>query len=83
MAHDDRDRAIVACTVQLAGSLGLRVVAEGVETDEIGRQLAAMGCDLGQGYSFARALPAGEFAAWVTHDRSNTRSMGNVIALRG
>ena len=82
MAHDARDAAIVACTVQLASSLGLRVVAEGVETQEISSLLATMGCDLGQGYSFSRALPAGEFAAWVTHDRANTRSIGNVIALR-
>ncbi|MEP6953214.1 MAG: EAL domain-containing protein, partial [Solirubrobacteraceae bacterium] len=81
MAHDARDAAIVACTVQPASSLGLRVVAEGVETREIGRLLAELGCDLGPGYSFARALPAAEFATWVTHDRAKTRSMGNVIAL--
>ena len=83
MIHDARDAAIVACTVQLARNLGLRVVAEGVESREISSELAAMGCDLGQGYSFSRALPAAEFAAWVTNDRATTRSIGaQVIALR-
>jgi len=83
MIHDARDAAIVACTVQLARSLGLRVVAEGVETAEISTALAAMGCDLAQGYSFSRALPAAEFASWVTNDRATVRSVGaQVIALR-
>ena len=42
-----------------------------------------MGCDLAQGYSFSRALPAVEFADWVTKDRATIRSVGaQVIALR-
>ena len=58
-------------------------MAEGVESREISAELAAMGCDLGQGYSFSRALPAAEFAAWVTNDRATPRSVGaQVIALR-
>ena len=54
-----------------------------METREISDALAAMGCDLAQGYSFSRALPAAEFAAWVTKDRATVRSVGaQVIALR-
>jgi len=48
-----------------ARSLGLRVVAEGVETADVRARLAAMGCDQGQGYSFSRALPAAQFTAWL------------------
>ena len=61
---------------QLAPQPGLRVVAEGVETREISDALRAMGCDLAQGYSFSRALPAAEFAAWVTTERATVRSVG-------
>ncbi|MGZ4275530.1 MAG: putative bifunctional diguanylate cyclase/phosphodiesterase [Solirubrobacteraceae bacterium] len=82
MAHDARDAAIVACTVQLARSLGLRVVAEGVETLEVSRRLAALGCDLAQGYSFSRALPAAEFRAWVADDARRASAGAEVIALR-
>jgi EAL domain-containing protein (putative c-di-GMP-specific phosphodiesterase class I) len=40
-------------------------VAEGVETADVRARLTAMGCDQAQGYSFSRALPQGEFAAWL------------------
>jgi diguanylate cyclase (GGDEF)-like protein len=65
MATDARDAAIVRCTIDLARSLGLRVVAEGVETPDIRAQLTAMGCDQGQGFSFSRALPAAQFTTWL------------------
>jgi diguanylate cyclase (GGDEF)-like protein len=65
MANDARDAAIVRCTIDLARSLGLRVVAEGVETPDVRRRLAALGCDQGQGFSISRALPAPQFTAWV------------------
>ena len=84
MIHDARDAAIVACTVQLARSLGLAGRRRGRRDrrDQL-TALRAMGCDLAQGYSFSRALPAAEFAAWVTNDRATVRSVGaQVIALR-
>jgi diguanylate cyclase (GGDEF)-like protein len=65
MATDARDAAIVRCTIDLARSLGLRVVAEGVETPDVRARLIAMGCDQGQGYSFSRALPAAQFTSWM------------------
>jgi diguanylate cyclase (GGDEF)-like protein len=65
MSTDARDAAIVRCTIDLARSLGLRVVAEGVETSDVRARLTAMGCDQGQGYSFSRALPAAQFTAWL------------------
>ena len=66
MANDARDAAIVRCTIDLARSLGLRVVAEGVETPDVLERLAAMGCDQGQGFTISRALPAPQFTAWLT-----------------
>jgi diguanylate cyclase (GGDEF)-like protein len=65
MSTDARDAAIVRCTIDLARSLGLRVVAEGVETSDVRARLTAMGCDQGQGCSFSRALPAAQFTAWL------------------
>ena len=65
MATDARDAAIVRCTIDLARSLGLRVVAEGVETPDVRARLTTLGCDQAQGYSYSRALPAPEFTAWL------------------
>lgn len=53
----DRLRAIVRSTVQLAHSLGCKVVAEGVETHAQANLLARLGCDYLQGYLFSRPVP--------------------------
>jgi diguanylate cyclase (GGDEF)-like protein len=66
MATDARDAAIVRCTIDLARSLGLRVVAEGVESSDVRARLTTLGCDQAQGYSFSRALPQADFALWLT-----------------
>lgn len=54
------DAAIVAGVIRLAHSLGLDVVAEGVEHAEQAEQLRAWGCEIGQGYHFSRPVPAAE-----------------------
>jgi predicted signal transduction protein with EAL and GGDEF domain len=58
METSPSDAAIVAATVDLAHSLGLRAVAEGVESDEVWRRLAVLGCDIAQGFHVSRPLPA-------------------------
>jgi diguanylate cyclase (GGDEF)-like protein len=65
MADDVRDAAIVRHSIELGRSLGLRVVAEGVESTEAHERLEAMGCDQGQGFLYSRAVPAEEFEACV------------------
>jgi diguanylate cyclase len=60
MLHDPVAHAIVHATVALARSLGIVAVAEGVEDDATWDALAAMGCDLVQGYRLSRPVPAHE-----------------------
>ncbi|MGH2949014.1 MAG: putative bifunctional diguanylate cyclase/phosphodiesterase [Solirubrobacteraceae bacterium] len=57
MPHDPSDGAIVRSTIELAHNLGLRVVAEGVESHEAWERLAELGCDLAQGFHVSRPLP--------------------------
>jgi EAL domain-containing protein (putative c-di-GMP-specific phosphodiesterase class I) len=49
----------------MAHELGLKVVAEGIETTEQQRLLTQAGCDFGQGYLFSRPLNAHDFEAWM------------------
>lgn len=51
------DRAIVSATITLAHALGLRVVAEGIETEEQLTELQRLGCDVAQGFFFSRPVP--------------------------
>ena len=59
------DAAIVAATISLAHSLGLDVVAEGVESTVAWAQLARLGCDQVQGYALSRPLPPAQLGAWL------------------
>jgi len=61
LLQDESSAAIVKSTIQLAHNLGLKVVAEGIETPEVAAALLAAGCDIGQGYHFSKALPPAEF----------------------
>jgi diguanylate cyclase (GGDEF)-like protein len=67
-AHSRPDDAmIVTSTIELAHSMGLRVVAEGVEVVEAWNLLRRLGCDLAQGYLISKPLPAPEVMAFVSH----------------
>ncbi|MET7638619.1 EAL domain-containing protein [Streptomyces sp. NPDC005438] len=65
LAVDAEDAEIVRCTVDLAHSLGLLVVAEGVEDDETWERLRDLGCDAVQGWLVAAAMPPEETTAWL------------------
>jgi EAL domain-containing protein (putative c-di-GMP-specific phosphodiesterase class I) len=62
---DEDDAAIVLSTIQLAQSLRLDVVAEGVETARTLDALASFGCRLVQGYYLTRPLSADELESWL------------------
>ena len=69
MADDERTAALVASTIDLAHSLGLRMVAEGVETHLTYTQLKRLGCDQAQGYYMSRPVPAAELDHWLSNRR--------------
>ncbi|MBC8212620.1 MAG: EAL domain-containing protein [Gammaproteobacteria bacterium] len=62
---DPDDRAIVVAIINLARSLGIQTLAEGVETEHQQSLLQAQGCDEVQGYYYSRPLPADQFEAYV------------------
>ncbi len=63
VAH--RAGTIVQSTVALARALGLDLITEGVETEEVLRRVRAFGCTVAQGYYLSRPLPAAEMTAWL------------------
>jgi diguanylate cyclase (GGDEF)-like protein len=69
MADDVRAAALVASTIDLAHSLGLRMVAEGVETHIAYTELTRLGCDQAQGHYMSRAVPAAELDHWLSNRR--------------
>ncbi|WP_405588298.1 putative bifunctional diguanylate cyclase/phosphodiesterase [Streptomyces sp. NBC_01190] len=65
LVKDPEDAEIVRCTIDLAHSLGLLVVAEGVEDDETWERLRELHCDAVQGWLVAAAMPPAEATAWL------------------
>ncbi|HEY8720659.1 putative bifunctional diguanylate cyclase/phosphodiesterase [Pengzhenrongella sp.] len=65
MIDDARAAALVASTISLAHSLGLRMVAEGVETAVAYDELKRLGCDQAQGYFICRPVPAVDLGRWL------------------
>ncbi|MEO5980841.1 MAG: EAL domain-containing protein [Pedococcus sp.] len=65
MADDPRAAALVASTIGLAHSLGLRMVAEGVEDNAAYAELTRLGCDQAQGFYMSRPVPAAELDHWL------------------
>jgi len=64
--ESDRDfAAVVQAAINMGHSLGLKVVAEGIETEISASRLAGMNCDLAQGYLFAKPMPAAELEQWL------------------
>jgi EAL domain-containing protein (putative c-di-GMP-specific phosphodiesterase class I) len=65
LAVDPDDAVIVRAIIQMAHSLGLKTIAEGVETAEMLAPLRIFGCDEVQGYHFARPMPPAEFEQYL------------------
>ena len=65
MGGANGDAVIVRSTIELGHNLGLRVVAEGVESAEVWRQLLPLGCDLVQGFYLGAPMTGGQFEQWT------------------
>ncbi|MBS0387587.1 MAG: EAL domain-containing protein, partial [Proteobacteria bacterium] len=64
------NQAIVRTTIELGHSLGLKVVAEGIETPDVWAALLRLGCDLAQGYYISRPMPVDAVAGWTRTQRA-------------
>ncbi|MDQ3788718.1 MAG: EAL domain-containing protein, partial [Actinomycetota bacterium] len=81
MGSDLGDLAVVRSIVELGHSLGLTVVAEGVEEDVARDQLAAMGCDVAQGYLISRPLSEERLEAWLQARTAQARGLRDETVL--
>lgn len=82
MLTDPEDRGIVESVVRLAHAFHREVIAEGVETLDIGGALLGLGCHLAQGYGVAKPMPAAAFAGWASQWQRDAcwRSIGATVA---
>ncbi|MBL8270488.1 putative bifunctional diguanylate cyclase/phosphodiesterase [Steroidobacter sp.] len=69
MLSGETTLTIVRSTIELGHSLGLKVVAEGVEDEASYRHLASLGCDHAQGYYMSKPLPAADLEVWLRDSR--------------
>ena len=69
LLEDEDDATIVRAIIQLGKSLGMQVIAEGVETIEQEAYIIAQGCNEGQGYLYSKPLPARELTAYLKQAR--------------
>jgi EAL domain-containing protein (putative c-di-GMP-specific phosphodiesterase class I) len=76
MTTSPRSRDIVETTIHLAKATGLSTIGEGVEDEETALLLARMGCDIAQGYYFARPMPLGAIPGWLKDARMLGRLAG-------
>ena len=72
---DKTDEAIVRGATQLAHSMGLKVVAEGVETAQSVEILKAIGCNKLQGYYFTKPLPVDKFNDWLNSSQFGAKAV--------
>jgi EAL domain-containing protein (putative c-di-GMP-specific phosphodiesterase class I) len=65
MEADSEFAAVVRSAIEMGHSLGLKVVAEGIETPLAAERLRMMGCDIAQGYLFAKPMSCGALEQWL------------------
>jgi predicted signal transduction protein with EAL and GGDEF domain len=82
MDVNEDDAAIVRSIIDLAAALGLRTVAEGVETRESWERLAVYGCDTAQGWYLAKAMPAPAATEWLRATRHSGPVVGTELVDR-
>ncbi|HEY9099390.1 MAG TPA: EAL domain-containing protein [Thiobacillus sp.] len=75
MLNQKTDYLIVQSTINLAHTLGLKVVAEGVESEAVLSALRKLGCDLIQGYHISKPAPHDQLQSWLSSQASSTRTV--------
>jgi diguanylate cyclase (GGDEF)-like protein len=80
MHEGDNDATIVQSVIELAHTLGLTTIAEGVEAVDTWDHLARLGCDEAQGFLLARALPADELVVWLAESQIDGVRPGNDVS---
>jgi diguanylate cyclase (GGDEF)-like protein len=80
MLESENDAIIVRATVELAHNLGLKVTAEGVETEAALTILRSYGCDIAQGYLFSKPRPLMEILDWLKSARWKARTLEEIEA---
>jgi diguanylate cyclase (GGDEF)-like protein/PAS domain S-box-containing protein len=78
LVADSTDLALCQAIIAMAHALGMKVVAEGVETELQRDLLTASGCDFGQGYLFSRPVPAADFEALMFSVASSTPEKNHI-----
>ena len=76
LTTDENDAAIVRATIELGHNLGLKIVAEGVEDQATWDALAALGCDIVQGYLLSRPIPPADLTQWMRESPWGKRTLG-------
>jgi diguanylate cyclase (GGDEF)-like protein len=71
---NQNNQAIVRATIELAHRMGLKVVAEGVETPQVWDVLARLGCDIVQGYFISRPMKVDAVPGWLASQRAQPKS---------
>jgi diguanylate cyclase (GGDEF)-like protein len=72
MVSNKDSAVIVSSTIDLGHNLGLKVVAEGVESEDILKRLAALGCDVAQGYLIGKPMPSSILQEWESSHQSGS-----------
>jgi EAL domain-containing protein (putative c-di-GMP-specific phosphodiesterase class I) len=65
LESDPEFAPVVRSAIDMGHGLGLKVVAEGIETEAAAARLREFGCDVGQGYLYAKPMPLEAFEAWL------------------
>ena len=77
LLHDEENQAIVRAMVQIARSLQIETLAEGIEDPRVAEQLKALGCDGVQGHWYAAPQPAQALEQWLAGQRAGERESGD------
>ena len=80
ITEDPEDKAIVGAIISMARSLGIRTIAEGVETQAQLDYLQEEGCDEVQGYLFSKPMTADTFESYIIEAAANTATLGESVS---